>query len=45
MFKMAESNSVDHDFHEIPNMYPHLNGVPLSDHQHFKLNKIHEIKD
>ena len=45
MFKMAESNSVDHDFHETPNMYSHLNGVPLSDQQHFRLNKIHEIKD
>ena len=41
------------DFHETPNMYPNLSGllnVPLSatslnDEQHFRLNKINEIKD
>ena len=32
------------DFHEIPNMYPNLN-VSLNDEQHFRLNKIHEIKN
>ena len=31
------------DFHETPNMYPNLN-VSLND-QHFRLNKINEIKD
>ena len=35
----------DHDFHETPNMYPNLNAVPLSDQQHFRLNKVNEIKD
>ena len=41
------------DFHEIPNMYPNLSAplnVPrsatlLNDEQHFRLNKINEIKD
>ena len=41
------------DSHEIPNMYPNLSAplnVPLSatllnDEQHFRLNKINEIKD
>ena len=32
------------DFHETPNMYPNLN-IPLNDQQHFRLNKINEIKD
>ena len=32
------------DFHETTNMYPILN-VPLNDEQHFRLNKINEIKD
>ena len=32
------------DSHETPNMYPNLN-VPLNDQQHFRLNKINEIKD
>ena len=32
-----------YDFHETPNMYPNLN-VPPTD-QHFRLNKINEIKD
>ena len=42
---MAECNSVEHDFHETPSMYPDLNAIPLIDQQHFKLNKINEIKD
>ena len=42
---MAECNSVEHDFHETPSMYPNLNAIPLIDQQHFKLNKINEIKD
>ena len=41
------------DFHETPNMYPNLSAplnVPLgatllNDEQHFRLNKINEIKD
>ena len=32
------------DSHETSNMYPNLN-VPLNDQQHFRLNKINEIKD
>ena len=32
------------DSHETPNIYPNLN-VPLNDQQHFRLNKINEIKD
>ena len=36
---MAECNS-----HETHNIYPNL-GVSLSDQQHFRLNKINEIKD
>ena len=40
---MAECNSIDHSFHETPNMYPNmnvipLNTVPLSDQQQFRLN-------
>ena len=31
------------DFHETPNMYPNLNIPPNA--QHFRLNKINEIKD
>ena len=33
-----------YDFHETPNKYQHLN-APLNDEQHFRLNKISEIKD
>ena len=36
------------DSHEIPNMYPNFSvplSVPLNDQEHFKLNKINEIKD
>ena len=40
---MAECSSIDHGFHETPNMYPNLNAVPLSDQQQFRLNKINEI--
>ena len=32
------------DSHETHNMYPNLN-IPLNDQQHFRLNKINEIKD
>ena len=37
---MAESNSVERS-----NTYPNLNEIPLTDQQHFGLNKINEIKD
>ena len=32
------------DSHETHNMYPNLN-IPLNDQQHFRLNKINEIKN
>ena len=41
---MAERNSIKHNFHETPNMYPNLNANISSDQQ-FRLNKINEIKD
>ena len=37
---MGECNSVKHDFHKTPNIYPNI-----SIEQQFKLNKINEIKD
>ena len=36
------------DCHETPNMYPNLSAplnIPLNDQEHFRLNKINEIKD
>ena len=41
---MGECNSIKHDFHETPNMYPNLNANISKDKQ-FRLNKINEIKD
>ena len=40
---MTECNSIDHKFHEIPNMYSSLS-VNTSNDQQFRLNKINEIK-
>ena len=45
IFKMVECNFVERS-----NIYPNLNAIPLneiplSDQQHFRLNKINEIKD
>ena len=37
---MVERNSI-----EGSNIYPSLNEISLSDRQHFRLNKINEIKD
>ena len=37
---MDEYNSIKHDFHKTPNMYPNI-----SNDQQFRLNKINEIKD
>ena len=37
---MVECNST-----ERPNIYPNLNATMLGDQQHFRLNKINEIKD
>ena len=47
---MAECNSIEHNPVERSNIYPSLNATPLneislSDQQHFRLNKINEIKD
>ena len=41
---MAESNSIEHNFLETPNMYPNLS-ANISNDQQFRLNKINEIKD
>ena len=41
---MAGCNSIEHDFHETPNMYPNLAANPSNDQQ-FRLNEINEIKD
>ena len=41
---MAECNSIKHDFHETPNVYPNLSANTSNDKQ-FRLNKINEIKD
>ena len=41
---MDKCNSVKHDFHKKPNIYPNLN-TNISNEQQFRLNKINEIKD
>ena len=41
---MAECNSIEHDFHETPNMYSNLS-ANISNDQQFRLSKINEIKD
>ena len=40
---MAECNSIEHNFHKKPNMYPNLSANTSNDQQ-FRLNKINEIK-
>ena len=47
---MVECNSIERNSVERSNRYPNLNSTllnegPLSDQQHFRLNKINEIKD
>ena len=47
---MIECNSIEHNSVERSNRYPTLNAtlmneISLSDRQHFRLNKINEIKD
>ena len=47
---MVECNSIEHNSVERSNIYPNLNAIllneiPLNDQQHFRLNKINEIKD
>ena len=44
-----ECNSIEHSSVERSNIYPNLNStllneIPFSDQQHFRLNKINEIK-
>ena len=41
---MDKYNSIEHDFHKTPNMYPNL-CVNISNDQQCRLNKINEIKD
>ena len=41
---MVEWNSIRHDFHETPNMYPNLS-ANISNDQQFRLDKINEMKD
>ena len=41
---MTECNSIEHSFHETPNMYPSLSANTSNDQQ-FRLNKINETKD
>ena len=40
---MDECNSIKHDFHKTPNIYPNLN-ANISNEQQFRLNKISEIR-
>ena len=40
---MAECNSIEHNFHETPNMYPMLSANTSNDQQ-FRLNKVNEMK-
>ena len=42
---MVEWNSIECSSVERPNIYPNLNETLLSDQQHFRLNKIKEIKN
>ena len=41
---MDKCNSIEHDFHKTPNMYPNLS-VNISNEQQLRLNKTNEIKD
>ena len=41
---MGECNSIKHDFHKTPNMYPNL-CANISNEQQLRLDKINEIKD
>ena len=41
---MDECNSVKHDFHKTPNVYPNLNANMLNEQQ-LRFNKINEIQD
>ena len=41
---MDKYNSIEHDFHKTPNMYPNLS-ANISNEQQLRLNKIDEIKN
>ena len=41
---MDKYNSIEHDLHKTPNVYPNLS-ANISNDQQFKLNQINEIKD
>ena len=41
---MDKCNSIEHDFHKTPNMYPNLS-ANISNEQQLRLNKINEITD
>ena len=41
---MDKYNSIEHDFHKTPNMYPNLS-ANISNEQQLRLNKINKIKD
>ena len=41
---MVECNSIENSPAERSNIYPSLYEISLSDQQHFRLNKINEIK-
>ena len=43
--EFLECNSIEHNPTERSNIYPDINEISLSDQQHFRLNKINEIKD
>ena len=43
--EFLECNSIERNPVEESNIYPRLNEISLSDLQHFRLNKINEIKD
>ena len=42
--EFLECNSIEHNPTERSNIYPNINEISLSDQQHFRLNKINEIK-
>ena len=41
---MDKCNSIEHDFHKTPNMYPNLS-ANISNEQQLRLNKTNEITD
>ena len=41
--KIVECNSIKHDFHKTPNIYPNLS-ANISNEQQFRLSQINEIK-